>query len=72
MVRVLQLDQHAVCVAWAACFRAFPESVNLSKRVLPSGTMTGVESTEVAQIWQWSLPGAPVMPVLNVSSRDLA
>ena len=36
----------------------------------PSGTMTDVESTEVVyKIRQWSLPGAAVMPVLNVSSR---
>ena len=32
--------------------------------------MTDVESTEVVyKIRQWSLPGAAVMPVLNVSSR---
>eukprot|EP00434_Breviolum_minutum_P010326 symbB.v1.2.009112.t1/scaffold572.1/size185581/1 len=36
----------------------------------PSETMTDVESAEVVyKIRQWSLPGAPVMPVLNVSSR---
>ena len=36
----------------------------------PSGTMTEVESTDVVyKIRQWSLPGAAVMLVLNVSSR---
>ena len=36
----------------------------------PSGTMSDVDSTEVVyKIRQWSLPGAAVMPVLNVSSR---
>ena len=36
----------------------------------PSGTTTEVESTEVVyKIRNWSLPGAAVMPVLNVSSR---
>ena len=36
----------------------------------PSGTMPDVDSTEVVyKIRQWSLPGAAVVPVLNVSSR---
>ena len=36
----------------------------------PSATKSDVESTEVVyKIRQWSLPGAAVMPVLNVSSR---
>ena len=36
----------------------------------PSGTMSDVDSTEVVyKIRQWSLPGAAVVPVLNVSSR---
>ena len=35
-----------------------------------SGAMSDVDSTEVVyKIRQWSLPGAAVMPVLNVSSR---
>ena len=35
-----------------------------------SGTMSDVDSTEVVyKIRQWSLPGAAVVPVLNVSSR---
>ena len=36
----------------------------------PSGTTTEAESNEVVyKIRKWSLPGAAVMPVLNVSSR---
>ena len=36
----------------------------------PSGTMSDVDSAEVVyKIRQWSLPGAAVVPVLNVSSR---
>jgi len=36
----------------------------------PSGTMSDVDSTQVVyKLRQWSLPGAAVMPVLNVSSR---
>ena len=36
----------------------------------PSGTMSDGDSTEVVyKIRQWSLPGAAVVPVLNVSSR---
>ena len=36
----------------------------------PSGTATEAENNEVMyKIWRWSLPGAAVMPVLNVSSR---
>ena len=35
-----------------------------------SGAMSDVDSTEVVyKIRQWSLPGAAVVPVLNVSSR---
>ena len=36
----------------------------------PSGTMSDVDSTDVVyKIRQWSLPGAAVVPVLNVSSK---
>ena len=63
--------------AWAACFRAFPEAVRSTSLAQSrqeaagsSGAMADVDSTEVVyKIRQWSLPGATVVPVLNVSSR---
>ena len=50
--------------------RGYPWRQPEQEVVGPTRTMTEVGGTEVVyKIRQWSLPGAPVMPVLNVSSR---
>ena len=60
-----------------SCFRACPDALR-SASLAPtshgaagsSGAMEDTDSTEVMyKIRQWSLPGAAIVPVLNVSSR---